>query len=155
MKPCFSIELLIDTIGRDAARSLREHFGGHELHVPKTEAGATFEDIVQAVGIDAAHELVRVFAGESVYIAMDAQAVNAKNRRAIAELRAQGLTWRQIASRYTFTSRFSERWVRHLGLADQREERQRQAALLPEPVKRRADIPKAHPLDALFGRTRE
>ena len=142
MKQCISIGLLADHIGDGPAMRLVQHFGGLDIHVPKRGRGRLFDDLLRVMGEAATLELVRVFGGERRYIAKDARALKQTHQRIIAEKRAAGESWRQVARSYTFKTSFSERWVRKLGGAD-----------TPRPQPSLFDnMPPSHPLDALSRR---
>lgn len=117
------------------------HFGGIDAHIPKRQRGRLYDDLIRVIGETATVELMRVFGGERLYIAKDAKAEKVIHQRIIAERRAAGQTWQEVAQGYTFQAKFSERWVRKLGGAD-----------TPRPQPSLFDIPAQHPLDALSRR---
>lgn len=141
MKQCVSIQLLADHIGDTSAMRLVMHFGGLDVHIPKIARGRTFDDLTRVMGADTTATLMRVFGGEHLYIAKDAKAAKAIHQRIIAERRAAGQTWQQVARGYRFETSFSERWVRKLGGAD-----------TPRPQPSLFEMPAPHPLDALSRR---
>jgi hypothetical protein len=141
LKQCVSIGLLADHIGDGPAMRLVQHFGGLDIHVPKRGRGRLFDDLLRVMGEATTLELVRVFGGERLYVAKDARAAKAVHQRIIAEKRAAGESWQQVAKSYTFKTQFSERWVRKLGGAD-----------TPCPQPSLFDPPAPHPLDALSRR---
>jgi len=122
---------------------LVQHYGGLPIHIPKRARGKLYDELLRLIGADSTSELVRVFGGESLYVAKDAKAAKAIHQRAIAEKRAAGLTWREVAKSYSFITTFSERWVRKLA-SDADPAAQRQPSLF--------DIPAPHPLDILSRR---
>ena len=65
----------------------------------------------------------------------------------IADLRAKGKTWRQIAKEHKFETTFTERWVRKLGNQDKPAAGAAQQTGL-------FDAPAGHHLNALFTGTR-
>ena len=132
------------------------HYGGLDVHIPKAEQGNNYDHLVRIMGADIAAELVRVFGGERLYIAKNAKEAKQMHRRIIAERRAAGETWQQIASTYTFKTRFSERWVRKLGASDQpTQQGHRPQSVSAHHVDKRSlfDIPAPHHLNALYGKT--
>jgi len=133
---------MADHIGDGPAMRLVTHFGGLDIHIPKRARGRLYDDLLRIMGEGTTDELVRIFGGERLYITKDAKAAKAVHQKIIAEKRAAGESWQQVAKSYTFTSRFSERWVRKLGGADERVSQQ--VSLF--------DIPAPHPLDALSRR---
>ena len=137
-----------------AAGKLRAAFGGEAIGIPKNPEGTSWESILATIGQESALELVRIYSGESLYIAKDAKAMQQWHKARIAELRAQGKTWRQIARQHTFESRFSERWVRKLGGEAQASTPKRPQAAAAQCIGQQSifDIPELHPLNALFGR---
>jgi len=145
LKHCISIAILAAHIGDHAAGRLRLHFGGHEAHIPKRKRGAMYEEILAAVGQEATDELLRVYGGESFYIAKDAREMQNQHRVIIAEMRAQGKTWAQIARAYTFKTSFTERWVRKLGADTQQQ-------TCPQQISRFDQMPVPHHLDAISRR---
>ena len=144
LKQCVSIQIMADHIGDAPAMRLVTHFGGLDIHIPKMPRGRLYDDLLRVMGEATAIELIRVFGGERLYIAKDAKAAKAIHKRIIAEKRAAGETWQQVASTYTFVAKFSERWVRKLGGIDSAEQVKIQPSLF--------DLPAAHPLDALSRR---
>ena len=110
---------MADYIGEGPALRLVANFGGLDIRIPKLKHGKMYQHLESVMGADIAAELVRVFGGESLYIAKNAKEARQIHRRVIAEYRAAGKTWQQIASGYTFINKFSERWIRKLGAADQ------------------------------------
>ena len=132
------------------------NFGGLDIHIPKFAEGKMYERLVIIMGADIAAELVRIFGGESLYVAKDAKEAKQIHRRVIAQERAAGKTWQEIASSYTFINRFSERWVRKLGAADRQTvpsyHRANSATSCHANQPGLFDIPAQHPLDALSRR---
>jgi len=126
------------------------NFGGLDIHIPKFADGKMYERLVTIMGPDIAAELVRIFGGERLYIAKDAKEAKQIHRRVIAEYRAAGKTWQEIASSYTFINRFSERWVRKLGATDQDAAPTR--IITPANQPGLFDIPAPHQLDAISRR---
>jgi hypothetical protein len=141
LKQCVSIQLLADHIGDGPAMRLVTHMGGLDLHIPKRPQGKLHAELIRVMGEGTTAELLRVFGGERLYIAKDARAAKEIHQRIIAEKRAAGETWQQIASTYTFNVSFTERWIRKLGGAD-----------TPRPQPSLFDAPAPHPLDALSRR---
>ena len=136
-----------ENIGSSAAGHLRAAFGGTAIAIPKRKKGANWATIEQTIGNESAAELVRIYGGESLYIAKDAKAMQRWHKARISELRADGKTWSQISKAHTFMSSFTERWIRKLGNQDKP---QSSAAQQPSLF----DAPAGHHLDALFGGTR-
>ncbi|MBV5298255.1 MAG: hypothetical protein JZU64_09005 [Rhodoferax sp.] len=132
---------MADHIGDAPAMRLVTHFGGLDIHIPKRSHGRLYDDLIRVMGEATTQELVRVYGGERLYIAKDAQAAKALHQRLIAEKRAAGETWQQVAKSYTFKTSFSERWVRKLG-----------GDTKPAAQPSLFDIPAPHPLDALSRR---
>ena len=130
------------------------HFGGLDIHIPKYPDGKMYTHLVCIMGADIAAELVRIFGGERLYIAKNAKEARNIHRRIIAEERAAGKTWQQIACNYTFKSSFSERWVRKLGTPDQPATPARASATCHHANQPSLfdNIPAPHPLDALSRR---
>jgi Mor family transcriptional regulator len=119
------------------------HMGGLDIHIPKRPRGKLHAELMRVMGDSTTAELMRVFGGERLYIAKDAKAAKAMHQCIIAERRAKGQPWQQIAREYTFTATFSERWVRKLGGGD---------TTPPSPQSGLFDIPALHHLDALSRR---
>jgi len=142
LKNCVSVAALSEQIGDAAAARLRMHIGGREVHIPKRKRGRMYAEIIAAIGQESADELLRIYAGESLYIATNARELQTRHRASIAELRAQGKTWAQIAREYSFKTTFTERWVRKLGAQDSQRPGPQQVNLFDH-------IPVPHPLDAL------
>lgn len=146
MKQCVSLSILADHIGTAPAGQMVAHFGGIDAHIPKRQRGRLYDDLIRVIGEAATVELMRVFGGERLYIAKDAKAEKVIHQRIIAERRAAGQTWQEVAKGYTFQAKFSERWVRKLGgCQNERASKQAQQVAL-------FDIPAQHPLDALSRR---
>lgn len=112
---CLSVETLRDYLGEPAAEALAASFGGCDLKVPKKAEGGVYTEIARAVGDDVAAVLVANFGGEAMYIAINRQRLLEERREKIRVLRAQGLSFREIARTLPpNVSRVSERWVRKI-----------------------------------------
>jgi len=146
MKNCLSLDIMAEHIGAAPTARLVQHYGGLNIRIPKLRRGKAYAELLALLGEEAAHELMRVYGGEHLYLAKDAQAMRQIHRQAIAKERAAGKSWQQVARDYSFKTTFSERWVRKLGQADKAEQSRRQPCLFD-------NIPAPHPLDALSRRT--
>jgi hypothetical protein len=114
LRHCISIATLTDYIGAAAAARLVLHYGGQTLKLPKRPTGRIFEGLCLSIGDEAAADLVESFGGEPLYVAMNQRQLVEMRRQEVIRRRAAGESFAHIASAMTFTSRFSERWVRKL-----------------------------------------
>lgn len=114
MRHCISISTLTDYIGAAAAARLVLHYGGETIKFPKRPAGRVFEGLRLSVGDEAAADLVESFGGEAFYVATNQRALVEARRQEVLSRRAAGESFAHIARAMTFTSRFTERWVRQL-----------------------------------------
>lgn len=105
--------VLSEYIGEDAAAKLAESFGGCQLKIPKRHSGVWWDRIVAAIGQKGAEELCKAFAGESIYIPMNADERVARCRVVLDALNA-GMTYAEIARNMRFCVRYSERGLRKL-----------------------------------------
>lgn len=99
-KQCLSAETLSDYIGERAAAIVVEHYGGQTIKTPIKPAGVIFADLCAKLGEPMALQFVDVFRGEHVYIALNERALRESMALEVMRLRAEGLSYEQIAQRY-------------------------------------------------------
>jgi hypothetical protein len=99
-KQCLSAETLGDYIGERAAAIVVEHYGGQTIKTPIKPAGAIFADLCTKIGEEMAMQFVEVFKGEHIYIALNDRALRESMAMEVMRLRAEGLSFEQIASKY-------------------------------------------------------
>jgi hypothetical protein len=99
-KQCLSAETLSDYIGERAAAIVVEHYGGHTIKTPIKPAGVIFADLCAKLGEAMALQFIDVFRGEHIYIALNERALRESMAMEVMRLRAEGLSFEQIASRY-------------------------------------------------------
>lgn len=105
------MNLLESVVGSESFRRLSASFGGTDYRVPATLECDSGAELVSTVGEEAARELVRYAGGDTVYIA-SGHALSLRQRYAdIIRLHQSGMNPAEIARRYTFIDRYSERQV--------------------------------------------
>ncbi len=77
------IREIIRLIGHGPAMALVREFGGQELRIPVTDASETWAALVEVIGEQATNALCAALAGETIYIALCAEAVRAERNRAM------------------------------------------------------------------------
>jgi DNA-binding NarL/FixJ family response regulator len=98
-------------IGADAADLLSGAFGGADLRVPATCDGECFARIARVIGETAAAKLVRIAAGDLLYVPRNHQQQNRERNGEIARMLAEGKTPAEIAHSYRYVGRVTERHV--------------------------------------------
>jgi hypothetical protein len=96
---------IVDLLGHGAAARLTCALGGREIRVPVRRQGRTWDELVQAIGSDAATRFCDYFQGERVYVASSQRLHTEHNRRRAAEMRAQGKSWAEVARALGYTER--------------------------------------------------
>jgi hypothetical protein len=96
---------IIDLIGHAAAARLALALGGREIRVPARRQGRTWEALVQAIGADDAARFCDYFQGERLYVSSSQRMRTEHNRRRVAEMRAQGKGWCEIAKSLGYSER--------------------------------------------------
>jgi len=96
---------IIDLLGHAAAARLALGLGGREIRVPVRRQGRTWDALAQAIGADAAARFCEYFQGERLYIASSQKLHTERNRATVAKLRAQGLSWCEVAKVINYTER--------------------------------------------------
>lgn len=127
---CVGLAILADYLGSPAVAVLVQHFGGQTLKVPRRAAGKTWARLCDALGDSLAHTLIDNFGGEALYIAINHRQFVAWRRERAAALRAQGMSYAQIARALPSPVAYTERGVRKM-IAGQRADA-RQLSLLLE-----------------------
>jgi hypothetical protein len=105
-------------IGADAFNRLVEKIGGCDYKVPagiNTERGAQLREWI---GKQAAQALIDYAAGDTVYIGARHEQALTHRYREIRRLHRSGLCPREIAQRYTFTGKYTERQIWAILAAD-------------------------------------
>lgn len=143
MQHCVSLTILAEYLGAQAVAQLVQHCAGSTLKIPKRAQGQVWQRLCDAAGAEAAQTLVQHFGGESLYVASNHRQALAQRRAQVQQMRAQGLSFADIAQQLRVTSTYTERGVRKLlqGQGGQAAQVQ-QLSLLPEP----------HPLQAALYR---
>ncbi len=106
--------VLADYLGEEAADALIRAMGGLEIVVPVRPEGERWQRIATAVGPERAHEMVRHFRGEKLYIPLDAVGRREAQREWVIRQRAAGRTIDEIAADAVFLERRTARWVRRV-----------------------------------------
>ena len=106
--------VLSEYIGEGAAAKLVESFGGCQIKIPKRRSGVWWDRIVATIGQKDAEELCNVFAGESIYIPINADDERAARCRVVLDALNSGMTYAEIARSMRFCIRYSERGLRKL-----------------------------------------
>jgi hypothetical protein len=101
---------IIELLGHAAAARLVMAFNGREIRVPARRQGRTWDALVQAIGSDAAARFCEYFQGERLYVSSSQRMRTEHNRRRVAEMRAQGKSWAEVAE----VIGYSERGARKL-----------------------------------------
>lgn len=109
-----SFEALADYIGHDAALRLTEEMGGNDILVPKRETGRTWGRLVAALGEADARRFCYFFAGERIYIPVNATGEVSSAKRLVRALHAEGMSAQEIAKRVNMRRRVTARWVRRV-----------------------------------------
>jgi hypothetical protein len=101
-------------IGPDAARILAERFGGVNHYIGRDADGPVFEAFATAIGRLQAEALFSAFAGETLCLPrLHSDDLEAR-RRKVRELRALGLSVAEIAARFTYRGRYTQRQIYRL-----------------------------------------
>ena len=95
---------LVAVLGRDDALKLCRDCGGRRFYLPKSDAGSPPEQIVDAIGIEAAQALEQAY--RSTYIV-----IPLANREVAIWLARKGYEPGEIAGRLRVTERAVERWI--------------------------------------------
>lgn len=113
-----TIQTIVGLIGHHKAMKLVEDLGGQDFRFPVGRQSDTYEHLVDLVGPHAADHLCQHFAGEEVYIARCAAALQSdRNRQIIAryeQLLAEGYSSRSAEQILVRESKLSNRWVRKI-----------------------------------------
>lgn len=103
------VNLIEEVIGREAFELLCSWAGGSDLDIPRNIDLSSGQKLAQAIGAHAARALIAWGAGGRVYVpylyVMELQ----RRQRDVRALRAQGLTFREIARTYRYTGRYTDR----------------------------------------------
>ncbi len=117
--------MLADYLGQETTEALIRELGGREIVVPINPRGVTWRRLVAAIGESAAHEMIRHFRGEKLYIPLGrATLVQAKREWVLQQWRA-GRSIDEIARDAVFRVRHTRRWV-HRVLARAKQEAREQ-----------------------------
>ncbi|MCX7691778.1 MAG: hypothetical protein N2055_00050 [Tepidimonas taiwanensis] len=108
------LTMLAEYLGDAVAESLRVHFGGTQLRVPRRRVGKAWDALVRCLGETAAAEMADTFGGEVLYIPRNAADERLARRAQVAQRLAQGQTYAQIARELVFLVRYTERGLRKL-----------------------------------------
>lgn len=135
MKHCVSLTILTEYLGARAVAQLVLHCAGSTLKIPKRASGQVWQRLHELLGAEAAHTLVQHFGGEQLYVAANHRQVVAQRREHATALRAQGLSFADIARQMRVVNTYTERCVRKLIAQGQQAvaAAAQQLPLLPEP----------------------
>ena len=101
-------------IGHDAARALAERFGGVSHYIVREPAGPVFDAFAKVIGHDPAAVLWREFAGDTLCLPRLHCDDLETRRRKVRELRELGLSVAEIAARFTYRGRYTQRQIYRL-----------------------------------------
>jgi hypothetical protein len=111
-------EQLIGVIGKDAYSKLQAAQGGQVIQVPATHEAKVFGDLCQIIGQAGTEALIRVFAGDDIYIASGklAQQIGSAAKRNAAicaeyDTLTKTLTGGEAIRRLSTKHRLSNRWI--------------------------------------------
>lgn len=114
MRTCHSLEILAEYIGHGNVIRLVDAMGGQAIKIPVNPRGKAYESLLAVLGEAQTLNLIRDFAGEAFYMPKDTADTLEQRKKAVLALRNEGLNYNQIAARFTYTERYSERWIRKL-----------------------------------------
>lgn len=87
---------LLESLGAEAFMKLSQAFGGNTLSIPNKPEGAQFNHLAVTIGAEAAKKLVKIAAGDRLYISHGALNHRAERRLALQAMRAEGMSVSQI-----------------------------------------------------------
>ncbi len=109
-----STAMLADYLGQETTEALIRELGGRDIVVPVMPRGVTWRRLVAAIGESIAHEMIRHFRGEKLYIPLGRATLVQAKREWVLQQRAAGKSIEEIAEEAVFCQRHTRRWVRRV-----------------------------------------
>lgn len=102
---------LEELLGHKVFVELMSYAGGTDYYVPDRIDTYAGQALSKAIGKTNAVKLIDYAGGSVIYIRLGKDEILKKRKNDIQQLRASGLTPKQISQQYSFTGRYTERTI--------------------------------------------
>lgn len=80
-----NFESLVEAVGQELASVLMMRFGGRRMRIPRSCESEGAQEFCAVIGIDGFQKLIKVFAGQEIYIKKNCDQDKAARNRAICD----------------------------------------------------------------------